>query len=240
MDFLKILGAGMSLPQVLEILLRIVVAAVCGGIVGIERSRRFKDAGVRTHSMVACAAAIMMIISKYGFTDIADLAAAGLRSADPARIAAQVVTGVSFLGAGIIYRDKQRHSLKGLTTAAGIWCVAGIGMAMGSGLYFLAVFSTIFIVILQFIMHRFQVGKDKYSDANLEIVIKDDPQAAEKLEAILLKWNMLVEDATISRQDGKLVYTMNIDTPSKTLQQEINSSIISEPLIYSVKLREII
>ncbi len=116
MEFLKSLGADMSLSQVIEMMLRVVLAAVCGGIVGIERSRRFKDAGVRTHCMVACASAVMMIISKYGFMDLID----GARGADPSRVAAGIVTGVGFLGAGMIYRDRHQ-SLKGLTTAAGLW-----------------------------------------------------------------------------------------------------------------------
>ena len=102
---------------------------------GLERTRRFKDAGVRTHCLVACTAAIMMILSKYGFAEmeVAGTFFSGTRGTDPARIAAQIVSGISFLGVGIIYRDKH-YSTKGLTTAAGIWAVAGIGMCIGAGL----------------------------------------------------------------------------------------------------------
>ena len=151
MTFIEKIMAGFDGVQILEMFIRLIAAAVLGGIVGIERSRRFKDAGVRPHSMVACTAALLMIISKYGFTDLVSVsgtAFAGVRDADPSRIAAGIVTGISFLGAGIIYRDKQQHSLKGLTTAAGVWCVAGIGMATGAGIYILAVFATVFIVFL--------------------------------------------------------------------------------------------
>ena len=101
------LNSQFSLVQNFDFVLRILIAAVCGFALGVERSRRFKEAGVRTHMIVCCAAALMMIISKYGF---ADLTAAdgtlynGTRGADPARVAAQVVSGVSFLGAGMILK----------------------------------------------------------------------------------------------------------------------------------------
>ena len=102
----------------------------CGSVIGLERSRRLKGAGIRTHSVVAAASCLLMIISKYGFTDlvVSGMEFAGTKGADPSRIAAQIVSGVSFLGVGIIYRDV-RYATKGLTTAAGIWAVAAIGMS---------------------------------------------------------------------------------------------------------------
>ncbi len=235
--------AGFGGVQMLEIVLRLIVAAVLGGIVGIERSIRFKDAGVRTHSMVACTAALLMIISKYGFTDLVNasgVAFAGVRDADPSRIAAGIVTGISFLGAGIIYRDKQQHSLKGLTTAAGVWCVAGIGMATGAGIYFLSVFATVFIVVLQFVTHRFTIGNDRYMGARMVIVIQDDPAAVKVLESLVKKWGILVDESDVERADGKLVYSLNVKMPSGELQEKINKCIAENPEICSVKLREML
>ena len=223
----------MALGQVLEMMLRVVLATVCGGVVGIERSRRFKDAGIRTHCMVACAAAVMMIISKYGFMDLAE----GAKAADPARIAAQIVTGVGFLGAGMIFRDKN-ESLKGLTTAAGLWCVAGIGMAMGSGLYFLAIFATVFIVLLQFVMHRFGIGRSRYYGAKLEVVLRDDPGAAEKLEKLLQKWEVRIEDSSAVRKDGQLTCVMVVKTSSRKMQRDLGDFIAADPDIVSIKLSE--
>lgn len=129
-----------------ELVLRIVIATVCGSVVGLERSWRFKNAGIRTHSMVACTAALLMIVSKYGFADLSngDVFFPGVRGGDPARIAAQVVSGVSFLGAGIIYRDRN-FTTRGLTTAAGIWAVSGIGLAVGSGMYLIGIFTTVLL-----------------------------------------------------------------------------------------------
>ncbi|MBR1747642.1 MAG: MgtC/SapB family protein [Clostridia bacterium] len=144
--------------HIVDVLLRILVAAVCGFAIGYERTARSKEVGIRTHTIVCLAAALMMVVSKYGFTDLLDangqVAAigAGTRGADPARIAAQIVSGIGFLGAGIIiYR---RDMLHGLTTAAGIWLTAGIGMAIGAGMYVVGVIATILLIVLQILLHR--------------------------------------------------------------------------------------
>ena len=223
----------MTLAQVLEMMLRVVIAAVCGGVVGIERSRRFKDAGVRTHCMVACASAVMMIISKYGFMDIID----GTRGADPSRVAAGIVTGVGFLGAGMIYRDRHQ-SLKGLTTAAGLWCVAGIGMAAGAGMYFLAVFSTVFIVLLQFVMHRFGIGRYRHYDAKLEVVMKDDPEALARLKKSLKNGDIEISDSSVSRKDGQLTCVMEVSTPSRKIQDDLSEIMARDPEIYSLEFKD--
>ena len=236
METFNIIGAGLSAGNLIEFFVRIILAAVCGGIVGAERSRRFKDAGVRTHSLVAGAAALMMIVSKYGFMDLADVT----KGADPARIAAQVITGVSFLGAGIIYRDRQQRSLKGLTTAAGIWCVAGIGLAMGAGLYLVAIFATAFLMLMQFILHRIRVGHDHYNNAKLQVVIKDDPLAVERLQKQLAEWGVMTSDTTVVREEGKLSYDMDIRLDSKDIQKEINQCIAEDPDVISIRLRDII
>ena len=133
----------------LEFLLRLLIAAICGGIIGYERKNRLKEAGVRTHLIVCLAAALMMIISKYGFYDILGLNGFGL---DPSRIAAQIVSGVGFLGAGMIFMKRQEIS--GLTTAAGIWATAGVGMAIGAGLYLLGITAAVIIIIVQILLHK--------------------------------------------------------------------------------------
>ena len=134
-----------------DMLLRMVIAAVCGFAIGYERKVRSKEAGIRTHTIVCMAAALMMIVSKYGFTDLGD-SVNGIRGADPARIAAQIVSGIGFLGAGIIvYR---RDILHGLTTAAGVWTTAAIGMAIGAGMYIIGAVCTVILILLQIILHR--------------------------------------------------------------------------------------
>jgi putative Mg2+ transporter-C (MgtC) family protein len=127
-----------------EALLRIVVAAALGGAVGIERELREHDAGFRTHMLVAIGSALFTIISAYGFHEFLVTGGAVVR-ADPTRIAAQIVTGIGFLGAGAIIR--QGLSVRGLTTAATLWVVAAIGMAAGAGYYGGALITTAVVLI---------------------------------------------------------------------------------------------
>lgn len=129
-------------------LLRILVASLCGALIGYERAIQRKSAGVRTHIVVAFSSALFMIVSKYGFGDLLKMSGIAL---DPSRIAAQIVSGISFIGAGAILVKKQQIS--GLTTAAGIWATAAIGMAIGAGLYFIGILATAFLFIIQMIFH---------------------------------------------------------------------------------------
>lgn len=128
----------------LEFLLKIILASSLGAVIGFERKNRNKEAGIRTHSIVCLASALMMIVSKYGFEDVV--------KTDGSRIASQVVTGIGFLGAGLIF--VKNNAISGLTTAAGVWATAGIGLAVGSGLYGLAIFGAALIVVIQILMHK--------------------------------------------------------------------------------------
>lgn len=140
---------GAYLAGQMELLLRLVVAGVCGMLIGYERKNRLKEAGVRTHMIVALGAALIMMVSKYGFADVLLQTGVGL---DPSRIAAQIVSGIGFLGAGMIFVRKQ--AINGLTTAAGIWTTAGVGMAIGAKLYFLGAAATLLVLLVQIVLHR--------------------------------------------------------------------------------------
>ena len=150
---IKVLGY--NLPSACwEWLIRIAVAVICGAAIGIERGIRQKEAGIRTHSIVAMAAAVFMIVSKYAFFDLsteAEMLMAGTKGADPSRIASQVVSAIGFLGAGIIFRGK--GTVKGLTTAAGVWATAAIGLAIGGGLYTIGVVSTVLLLLVNICLH---------------------------------------------------------------------------------------
>src|SRR5256885_1178246 len=122
-----------------EALLRLVLAAALGGAVGLERELREREAGFRTHMLVSVGSALFTIASAYGFRDFLVGGGALVRT-DPTRIAAQIVTGIGFLGAGAIIR--QGLSVRGLTTAATLWLVAAIGMATGAGWYAAAIIAT--------------------------------------------------------------------------------------------------
>jgi putative Mg2+ transporter-C (MgtC) family protein len=133
--------AATSLPTLgwPEVLLRVALAAVLGGILGLERELREREAGLRTHLLVSVGSALFTIVSAYGFHEFLASGASVVR-ADPTRIAAQIVTGIGFLGAGAIIR--QGLSIRGLTTAATLWVVAAIGLAAGAGYYSGAVITT--------------------------------------------------------------------------------------------------
>jgi putative Mg2+ transporter-C (MgtC) family protein len=119
-----------------EALLRLALAGALGGLIGLERELREREAGLRTHLLVALGAALFTIVSAYGFVSI---------RTDPTRIAAQIVTGIGFLGAGAIIR--QGSSIRGLTTAATLWVVAAVGMAAGAGYYSAALIATAIVLL---------------------------------------------------------------------------------------------
>jgi putative Mg2+ transporter-C (MgtC) family protein len=127
-----------------ESLLRLALAAVLGGLIGFERELREREAGLRTHLLVALGSALFTIVGAYGFHAFLDTGANVVR-ADPTRIAAQIVTGIGFLGAGAIIR--QGLSVRGLTTAATLWVVAAVGLAAGAGYYSVAVITTALVLI---------------------------------------------------------------------------------------------
>ena len=130
--------------HIITFTIRLIVAMILGGIVGLEREYRAKDAGFRTHFLVAIGSALFTLISMYGFAD-------GVK--DTSRVAAQVVSGIGFLGAGIIVF--QRNVIRGLTTAAGLWVTAAIGMACGVGQFYMAVLVTLLMLIGLEVLNRF-------------------------------------------------------------------------------------
>ena len=123
-----------------ELILRIVVAALLGGSIGLEREYRAKGAGFRTHFLVALGSALFMVLSQYAFMDLLNENRDMSIRLDPSRIAAQVVSGIGFIGAGTIIF--QKHVVRGLTTAAGIWVVGAIGMGCGAGMYTISIITT--------------------------------------------------------------------------------------------------
>lgn len=130
----------MNLPE--DVLLRLAVATVLGAIVGLERERAEQAAGLRTHALVSLGAALFMIVSTYGFSSVLGTHVV----LDPSRVAAQVASGIGFLGAGTIIL--RRQIVRGLTTAASIWTVAAIGLATGCGMYVAAASATLFVLIV--------------------------------------------------------------------------------------------
>ena len=139
----------MTTEQSLCLMARIVVASICGMVIGWEREKRLKSAGLRTHMLVALASALMMIISKYGFLDVVHLSSVQV---DASRMASGVVQAIGFLGAGVIF--VKRDNIIGVTTAAGLWATVGIGLAIGCGFYAIGISCTVLILVIQYLMHK--------------------------------------------------------------------------------------
>lgn len=206
------LSGQFSLIQNLEFFARIAAACVCGGFIGFERSKRYKEAGIRTHIIVCCAAALLMIVSKYGFADLTDPAGAifnGTRGADPARIAAQVISGIGFLGAGVIF--KHGGTIKGLTTAAGLWTTAGIGLALGAGMYAMGIFTTALLAGLQLLTHKFVVGADSFYNRHVQFTICAGEQFQDTLDGFFLEQGIRILECAITyHDDGSVSYDMKV------------------------------
>ena len=167
-----------------EVLLRVVLAGALGGAIGAEREIREREAGLRTHMLVAVGAALFTIVSAYAWGDFEFSTANGV-TFDPTRIAAQVVTGIGFLGAGAIIR--QGLSIRGLTTAASLWVVAAIGMASGAGYYSAAVITTVVVLVslwpLRIVAHR-MFERIRPGELRLEVELRVNESPSVLLDAL--------------------------------------------------------
>ena len=224
MNFLQNFASDL-LPQ-LEYLIRIIIACLCGGAIGIERTLRQKDAGFRTHVIVALGAALMMVVSKYGF---ADSLAAGY-DPSPERIASNIITGISFLGAGMIF--VRGANIKGLTTAAGVWSTAAVAMAIGAGMYITGIVSTMIIVLIQVLFHTFLIGFDKVlaNDRTTEIVIRADnsPELLADIKKILIEQGFSIGATKVELNgDGTLTVAMTLKS-QKLAQLETAVELINQ------------
>ena len=217
----------------LALALRVIAAGICGVIIGLKRLTRSKSAGVRTHCIVAVGAALMMVISKYGFSDTVS-GEMGMRGADGARIAAQVVSGIGFLGAGMIFVHK--NSVTGLTTAAGIWVTAGIGMAVGAGLYILGVASMLTIVAAQLLLHknfrRLQMPKTK----SLYIIGVDAADYQIHIKTMLTELGATI--CGVSIEKDKNTETRNYKVVFE-ISNDINEDEIVDKIDYSCKIKSL-
>jgi putative Mg2+ transporter-C (MgtC) family protein len=167
-----------------EVLLRVVLAGALGGAIGAEREIREREAGLRTHMLVAVGAALFTIVSAYAWADFEFSTANGI-TFDPTRIAAQIVTGIGFLGAGAIIR--QGLSIRGLTTAASLWVVAAIGMASGAGYYSAAVITTVVVLVslwpLRIVAHRI-FERIRPGELRLEVELRPNESPSVLLDAL--------------------------------------------------------
>lgn len=204
-----------------RMLLDLLLSVFLGFAIGMERRIRSKEAGIRTHTIVCVGSALMMIVSKFAFGDMADTA----------RVAAQIVSGVGFLGAGIIVY--KRHEVRGLTTAAGVWATAGVGMACGGRLYIVALGATVILIAAQFILHiRWRVFRTKrfYS-----VKIEFEQTSNENLKIKEIFGTDRFNHLVIKREEGRVIYSATLNTDKEFSSTRLNQIMEENKFVFSIE-----
>lgn len=212
--------------QYIYFILRIIIAGLCGILIGSERKFRLKGAGIRTHCLVACAAALMMIVSKYAFFDVIS---EGMYNGvevrlDPSRIASTIASGIGFLGAGTIFVHK--NTVSGLTTAAGIWATSGVGMAIGSGMYVIGIAATFIIVTSQILLHMNFRHLPDFKSKKLIVYNVDSKKYQSQLAEKFKQYNIRIQETKVKKdKSGKRNYTFSLEIPVPVDEDDILSVI---------------
>ena len=204
-------------------LLNILLAAVLGFAIGYERKLRYKEAGIRTHTIVCAGSALIMVVSKYGFGDSIE--------ADASRVAAQIVSGIGFLGAGIIIYRK--HEIHGLTTAAGVWATSGVGMASVAARYLVAAGATVVLIGVQCLFHikcKFFQTKKYFQ---IKIVFTSSGGENDVIKEIFQtdRFNRLV----IERKGEETVYHATLNTDKEYSSHQLTEIMTQYPFIRSIE-----
>ena len=210
-----------NISEEYKYLLAILLSVVLGFLIGLERKTRAKEAGVRTHTIVCFGSCLLMVISKYGFSE---------SNADISRVASQIVTGIGFIGAGmIVYRKNAVH---GLTTAAGVWATAGIGMACGAGLYFVAVGGTLIMICVQCVLH---INCKLFNMKRTFIIKISFVQTCDEDKKVKQLFGTdRFHKLSVTRGE-KMVYNVSIVTDNEVSSSEINEIMQNNDFIISVE-----
>lgn len=185
----------------LEYFLRIALAVVCGGVIGFERERRFKSAGIRTHLIVSLSSALMVVVSKYGFLDVAGQVPGA--TVDVARVAAGVVSAVGFLGAGVIFIRKD--TVNGVTTGAGLWATVGVGIAVGCGMYLTGIAATALIMVIQVVLHRDNPLVKHPRMGSAVLLLEEDRVDADHIRQLLDSIALQIDSVVVQRAQDNWV-----------------------------------
>ncbi len=211
--------------------IRVLVSAIFGGLIGAERQSRMKTAGVRTHLMVSMAAALMMLISKYGFADV--IGQAGY-TVDVSRVAASIITGMGILGGGLIFITKQ-GKVSGITTAAGVWVTVGIGMSIGAGMYIIGTATMLLVLLCQHLLHKSWLFKEPLK-AQVDVVLNDSGE----INDIDTKFGEIGAELGNFKMDkgaqGKCSAKVIVYFPSKYKRHEIVEMLSNIPEVESFTL----
>jgi putative Mg2+ transporter-C (MgtC) family protein len=214
-----------------EILLRLSLAALFGGVVGIERERKNWTAGLRTHMMVCVGSTLVMMVSAYGFGEVLGKNIV----LDPSRMAAQVISGIGFIGAGTILFLRQ-EVIRGLTTAAGLWTVAGIGLATGGGMYFAAGATTIIVVIILFFLKPLEKKLfQRYKYQFLKVQGEDNNQLLPLINSVFEQQNIAISNVSVEKKEQESSVLVQFTNPNKEdVVLGIINNLNASPLIKKV------
>lgn len=210
----------MDWDLILKCSIRLLVSLVLGFAIGFERKMRFKEAGIRTHTIVCLGACLYMLISIFAF-----------KGADTSRVAAQIVSGIGFIGAGMIFYHKEM--VHGLTTAAGIWATAAIGMTAGAGWYLISLIATAFIILIQCIMHLNVKIFHSRRFVKINVIFTDEKGiATEKIKKMFKVEHF--SRISAKRENDIITYSVVISTDKIISANEISKLLIDVPEIISI------
>ncbi len=189
---------------------KLLIAAVLGGLIGWERERRGRPAGLRTHLLVCVGVTLIMLVSEHIFVQYQVYKQDSILRIDPARIASQVVTGIGFLGAGTIMRFK--GSVRGLTTAASLWVVAGVGLAIGCGFILPAIFAAFIAIMTLILLPKVEgeIKKDKY--ITMKMLIAGQEHFLENIRSVLERYSLKLQTCKFERdfQKNEIMYDISV------------------------------
>lgn len=194
----------------LELIFRIFLAGVLGAVIGYERKNRDKSAGTRTHAMVCLGAALLMVISKYCFPDVADY--------DASRVASQIVSGVGFLGTGMIF--VKNSTVSGLTTAAGVWTTAGIGMAVGAGAYWIGIAAALIMILMQILMHKMNPVFAENVRVNVKITTNQYEPVMKEIQDELNQKKIKLLNYKLNKMETEVKLELLLAFPTKEAKEE--------------------
>lgn len=219
----------------LAILVKLLLAAIAGGAVGLEREKHGRPAGLRTHLLVALGACLMMIVSeafqlKYAAFDVNSAV-----RLDPGRTAAQIITGIGFLGAGVII--KEGITVRGLTTAASLWLVAGLGMAFGMGLFLPGTMAAVLALLSLIFLKKLEpvIKKDRYLD--LAITANNRPGLQDELEKLFAERGLLITDVRshVDLQHGEVTFEYILTQHRRRMGRELTTVVSTMNGIHKIR-----
>ena len=213
---------------------RLVLSIGCGALIGLERERRQKTAGIRTHILVALSSALMVIVSKYGFFDVISIDGISI---DASRIAASAVSAVGFIGTGVIF--VRRDSTMGLTTAAGLWATVGVGIAIGAGMYVLGITATVLILILQAFLHIRHFKVMTHLGGEIKVDLSRHDITAHEIRQRLSDHGIACRTLKIKRTADSVLFSAQLYFPPDAddralIEQLMETSWVDEFTVFSV------